>query len=345
MSHLPFRKGYLILMWLSKIALRGLSPLLLLLFLSCAPSIKDGISLPFSIHDTDPIKKAAIINSIEERNRTIEDDPKWIKRSYEVFMIKGLHEIDEKDYPSYRRFLDNGSLYIIVHPAYYTFFQRPPLPISDDVSTFETAFSSVVTPLPKENELERLLREKNFSPKTALIKAQEKSLRDFLEYASTTKRLVILVLPGGYKNHAGYKFKALRDEFRRYINEVTNESESVIYIYSSRPNRGVLTERERVRLLRFLSAIKPGRILLGGGYLGRCLEDFWRTLEPFYSERLYLVPELIAISPSDISFFTAKSILRSDGTVDIKRLTKNIRENNIGNQEIHPRLRSINNNE
>ena len=95
--------------------------------------------------------------------------------------------------------------------------------------------------------------------------------------------------------------------------------------------------------MKFLSAVKPKEILIGGGYLGRCLEDFWRTLEPYYSDRLYLVPELVAISPSDMSVFEARSMLKSDGTIDIDKLTKNIKENNIGNQEIQPRVRNISN--
>ncbi len=293
----------------------------------CAPSVRKEIGAEF--FREDPLRKALIINTIEERNSTIEDNPGWLNSAYERFMIKALSEINEEDYPSYARYLDNGSVYIIVHPAYYTFFQRPLSPLEDES-------------LSTENELERLLSEKNYSPKTALIKAQERALRDFLEYASTTKRLVILVLPGGYRNYAGYKFKGLRDEFRRYINEVTNESHSVIYLYSKRPNRGLLGEKDLARLLKFLTAVRPKNILIGGGYLGRCVEDFWRTLEPFYPDRLYLVPELIAISPSDMGMFQAYGMLRSDGTVDIEKLTEGIKNNSIGNQEIQPRLENIN---
>jgi hypothetical protein len=303
----------------------------LLILFSCAPSIRKDIDAPFFSERDSQLKTNIILHSIEERNRTIEDDPRWIARSYERFFIKGLHEINEEDYPSYARFLDNGSVYIIVHPAYYTFFQKSLFPVEAEDS---------ISP---ENELERLLNEKSLSPKTSLIKAQEKSLRDFLEYASTTKRLIILILPGGYKNYPAYRFKGQRDEFRRYINEVTNESESVIYLYSKKPNRGLLSEKDTARLLKFLSVIRPKMILIGGGYLGRCLEDFWRTMEPYYSDRLYLVPELVAISPSDMSIFQARSMLRSDGTIDIDKLTKNIKENNIGNQEIQPRVRNISN--
>ncbi len=306
--------------------------LLALIFLSsCAPSIRKDIDAPFFSGRDTSLRTNIILHSIEERNRNIEDDSRWIASSYERFFIKGLHEVNEEDYPSYARFLDNGSVYIIVHPAYYTFFQKPLFPVEAEES---------ISP---ENELERLLNEKSLSPKTALIKAQEKSLRDFLEYASTTQRLIILILPGGYKSYPAYRFKGQRDEMRRYINEVTNESESVIYLYSKKPNRGLLSEKDLARLLKFLSAVKPKEILIGGGYLGRCLEDFWRTMEPYYSDRLYLVPELIAISPSDMSILQARSMLRSDGTIDIEKLTRNIRENNIGNQEIQPRVRNISN--
>lgn len=313
--------------------LRTLILTLILTFtISCAPSVRRDIDLSFFKNWDDSLKRAIIINSIEERNRTVEDDIRWINTAYERFFIKNLYDIEEEDYGQYSRYLENGSVYIIVHPAYYTFFQRPIFPFEDYAISID-------------NELDRLLGEVSLSPKTTLIKAQEKALRDFLEYASTTKRLVILILPGGYKKYDGYKFKGHRDEFRRYINEVTNESESVIYIYSKKPNRGLLTEKDTARLLKFLSAIKPKNILIGGGYLGRCLEDFWRTIEPFYSERIYLVPELVAISPSDMGIFQAYGMLKSDGTVDVEKLTENIRNNNIGNQGVQPRLKNMFNND
>lgn len=313
----------------SRVLLHHLILLLFVLIHACAPSIRNEIDASFISNRDGSLQKAIVLNSIEERNKTIEDNPVWLNNAYDRFLIKSLGEIGEESYPGYSRFLDNGSVYIIVHPAYYTFFQRTPFPMEEE-------------PLSAENELERLLDEPNLSPKTALIKAQEKALRDFLEYASTTKRLVILILPGGYKNYPGYRFKGMRDELRRYVNEVTNESESVIYLYSRKPNRGLLSERDTARLLKFLSAIRPKNILVGGGYLGRCLEDFYRTLEPFYSERLYLVPELIAISPSDMTVFQAYGMLRPDGTIDIDKLTKNIRENNLGNQDLQPRLKNLN---
>jgi len=300
---------------------------ILSLIVSCAPTIKREMDASFFKNDPS-ITSTDILEKVEERNRTIEDNPLWISRSYQRFFIKSLSEIKEEDFPTYRRYLDNGSLYIIVHPGYYTFFtSSTPLAPQNTISL--------------ENELDRLLERPSLSPKTTLIKSQEKALRDFLELASTAKKLVILILPGKYWKSPAYKFNGYQDEYKRYINEITNESESVIYLYSKKTNRGYLRKRDMRRLLRFLGSVNPQSILIGGGYLGRCVEDFYKRLEAYYSDKLYIVPELVVISSSDIGFFQASKMLRPDGRVDIEVLTRNIRENNIESQSIQPRLKNL----
>ena len=190
--------------------------------------------------------------------------------------------------------------------------------------------------------MERFLGESAFSSKTRLIKAQEKMLRDFLEYATTEKKLIVLVLPRGYRTYAGYKYREADDEFMRYINEVTNGSDSVLYLYSKKPNRGTLTDRDRKKLLKFLYSVKAESVLLGGGYIGRCLEDFYKDIDQYFSEdKLYLVPEISSISPSDMTTGFASDMLQADGTIDIVKLSENIQANALGNQDISPKMRSL----
>ncbi len=310
---------------------------LLAFFLSaagCATRMSTRISSPFAggAGNGEEVQKHvdAVLRTIEERNATVESQPDWRSRAYQKFMIKDLDSIDEGEYEGYARYLDNGSAYIVVHPAYYTFF-------NDDSLSSEN--SPGVT---GENALERFLSEGAYTSKSRLIKAQEKQIRDFLEYMSTDKKLVILILPYDYRDFPAYKYKKEKDEYMRFINEVTNGSDSVIYLYSKSPNRGTLTEKNRRELLKFLYAIKTKQILLGGGYVGRCIEDFYKDIEQYYSyEKLYLVPEITAISPADVSSGTASDMLKSDGTIDVGKLSADIRGNAVGNQEVIPRIKNL----
>ncbi|MBI5640957.1 MAG: hypothetical protein HZA17_11075 [Nitrospirae bacterium] len=300
----------------------------------CATSMKVGIESPIIPMDNNGEEKARItgtLTQIETRNRTIEDSADWIRESYNGFMIKNLAEMDERDFSRYGRYLDNGSVYVVVHPAYYTFFQD-----SDIIP--DNSNGNILS----QNAVERFLSDGAFSAKTKLIKAQEKMLRDFLEYMSAEKKLVILIMPKGYNSYAGYKYRNGMDEYMRFINEVTNESDSVLYLYSKKPNRGTLGERDRKKLLKFLYSVRANSILLGGGYIGRCLEDFYKDIEQFYGEdKIYVVPEITAISPSDMTSNLASDILQSDGTVNVGKLSFSIKNNSLGNQEITPLIRNL----
>jgi hypothetical protein len=292
-----------------------------------------AIQPPFEVPKDSPeeVKKHVqdVLAEIEKRNREVENDPKWLLKAYSGFMIKRLDEVNEEDYRNYSRYLDHDAVYIIVHPAYYAFFHG-----SNELNDYLS--------LPARNAVELLLQEPAHSSKTRLQQAQEKRLRDFLEYMSTDKKLVILVLPRDYRRYAGYKFRSGNDEFRRYINEVTNGSDSVLYLYSKRTNRGTLAEKDRRRLLRFLYAVKAKEILLGGGYIGRCLEDFYKDMEQYYSDdKLYLVPEITSTSPSDMSSGAASDVLDADGMVDVGKLSRSIQSNSIGKQDITPRIKNL----
>lgn len=302
----------------------------------CATKIVDTIQAPVQVSgETSEAERrhiAALLEAIGTRNRTVEDGADWIRESYRKFRIRSLAGIKEENYEKYGQYLYQGGVYVIVHPAYYAFFHER--------GRSEGALAEG-TPSPR-NALESFLNEAEYSDKVRLVKAQEKYLRDFLEYASTEKRLIILVLPGKYSSYEGYQFKGGHDEYLRYLNEVTNESDSVIYMYSKKPNRGTLAEKDRKRLISFLYRIKATSVLVGGGYVGRCVEDFLKDMEQYYSEeKLYLVPELISVSPSDISSSLASDMLLADGAVNISMLSQSLEMNALGNQEISPKLKRI----
>lgn len=308
--------------------------LLLTLFVAgCASPMSVEIQSPFAMGDgrTEYEKKhdEAVVKEIIDRNSTVEADPEWISEAYKKFMINNVSDIDEQDYAKYSRYLDNGAVYIIVHPSYYTFFHE------GDVSNDGAGISS-------QNAVERFLDESVYSSKARLIKAQEKMLRDFLEYMSTEKKLVILILPKGYSTYPGYKYRNVNDEYMRYINEVSNGSDSILYIYSKKPSRGTLSEKDRKKVLKFLYGVRANSILLGGGYIGRCLEDFYKDIEQYIGEdKIFLVPEITAISPSDMISDIASDVLRPDGTINVPKLSFSIKTNALGNQEITPLIRNL----
>lgn len=267
-----------------------------------------------------------VLKKIEARNKTVEADSHWVKESYNNFMIKKLDDIDDAEYAKYREYLDGGALYIIVHPAYYTFFQSSGGQ-GKDLSL---------------NAMERFLREPSYSSKIKLIKLQEKMLRDFMEYMSTDKKMVILVLPKDYRTFTAYQYRDGNDEYLRYINEVANSSDSVIYLYSDHPYKGDLSERDREKIIKLFYAIRPDSILLGGGYIGRCLEEFYKNMQQYYGmNKFYIVPEITAISPNDITDDVASHMINSDGMINIEKLTQVIKRNSIGSQERSPKLKNL----
>jgi len=272
-----------------------------------------------------------ILAKIEERNRLIEDDLNWIISSYEGLKIRKLNNLSEREYSKYSKYLDNeGAVYIIVHPAYFAFFQYRGLPQTSSEQE------------EKKNAVERLLSipppDINFS----VLQAQERRTRDFLEYKSTEEKLLILILPHNYQEFKGYSFKKRPDEYTRYLNEITNLSDSVLFLESKTANRGYLRESDMVRLIEFLLNIGAKKVYLGGGYIGRCLEDFYIDLTDAYgSEDVYIVPELSDVSPKELTKSLASSLLMPDGTINKEVATKNLHTDAYGAQEVRPRLRNL----
>lgn len=299
-----------------------------------AVSIEPPYMMAHGAHNDEKQHADAVIKTVMERNKTVESDSTWIAESYEKFSVRDLSTIDENDYAQYAQYLDGGAAYVIMHPAYYAFFE-------DTVSAYE----EIAGMMPEKNAMERFLGKPSFSSKATLIRTQEKLLRDFLEYMSTDRKLVILVLPRDYRDFHAYKYKDLyHDEYMRYINEVTNSSASVIYLYSKTANKGSLRTDDRKRVIKFLQAVNPTAVLLGGGYLGRCLEQFYNDMQRYYSqEKLYVVPEISAISPSDITESVASEMLRPGGEINLARLTENIQNNVIVSQDSLPQLKNLSN--
>lgn len=291
----------------------------------------DLILTPDGVGTLDPARVSEILSTIRERNTTVEDDPEWIKRAYSQLMIRRLTNVSENEFPSYRQYLDNGSAYIIVHPVFFSFFHYPKKLRDNTKKKFYP-----------ENVVELLLKLSPPDPQFAVLQAQERRMRDFLEFKSTEEKLLIVIVPKNYQEYTGYTYRKGLDEYMRFINETTNFSPSVLYIESRSPNRGYLTDNDAERLMEFLLSINAKNIYIGGGYVGRCLEDFYSYLtEEYGTEGIYVVPELADISPREISLSIARSVLKPDGLISKPIATQLMQQDIYQVQEIKTQIMNL----
>jgi hypothetical protein len=301
-------------------------------FSKITPPAPPEIKAPAGALAVNPGENADILSRIEERNRTIEDDQEWLKKSYDGLMVRRLSNISEKEYEDYIKYLDNGIAYIIVHPAYFPFFHR----FKRLSKTPEDG------PYPTENVVEKFLSLKPKNARFSVLQAQERRMRDFIEYKATQEKLVILVIPRNYYKFKGYIYKKGMDEYMRYLNEISNFSKSVLFVQSRSPNKGYVTEEDSIRLMEFLLTIDAKALYVGGGYVGRCLENFYANMtEDFGQEDIYLVPELADISPAELPNSLAKRILKKDGTLDTEMLTRLLEKDAYKVQEVLPKVRNL----
>lgn len=279
--------------------------------------------------DNDVVNE--IIAKVEERNRTVEDDPEWIKRAYSGLMVRRLVNVPLNEYKDYKKYLDNGAIYIIAHPSFFPFFHYPRKLVDNTSKSID-----------KQNVVEKLLKLKPKNFEFAVLQAQERRTRDFIEFKSTQEKLIIIVVPRGYNRYTGYTYKSGRDEYMRYINELTNFSKSVLFAESRTPNRGYLREEDAIRLMEFLIAIDAKKILIGGGYVGRCIEDFYTLITHEYgSEGIFIVPELTDVSPRELNRAIARAMLKKDGELDIEIATSIMQRDLYKVQEVIPKTMNL----
>lgn len=215
--------------------------------------------------------------------------------------VKNLRNLPEGFAEKLEKTLNTETVYFIVHPSYYVFFHEKPFQIIPDDSNNVVETFIGATTLPP-NSIVHLLRE------------YQQNERDFIASAEDDKRIVILVLPGRYLNSKDYIYKnGATDEYARYLNDTTRNAKTVFYIESKSTSTGKLNQDELDILLNFLQKIGARRIYIGGGYIGRCQEQFYDTLVKVSSDStVAIVPEISAISPSDITDSTAKMLLTPD---------------------------------
>ena len=134
-------------------------------------------------------------------------------------------------------------------------------------------------------------------PKFKLMKKQFETESAFIQSQARQGNVVILILPAGIGSHGD-----ATHSYSSYLNRISSRGDSIFYLFSRTKRNGSLDKDEMITLYRFLRSLRPGRVLIGGGYIGRCQEEFLHQLATFIDrEQIYVVPEISTISPRDIS--------------------------------------------
>lgn len=256
-----------------------------------------GACAPATGLDTDtigPPHHATKDNArIAVRNRTVKRSLAWLRAAYGHIAVRSIHDIPQDTYARYRSYALDGKVYIVVHPGYFPFFDEWSItPIATDYSRR----------LPRNNIPERIadaLTATDVAYQVAL--QQEVMTRDIIEHLSEERHLVVLVLPRDYRDHLTYGYVAGYDEYARYVNEMTNGADNIVTIESDSHQNGYLRDRDLAVLGAFLDAAGAKTIMLGGGFLGKCLDNFAGSLRKRYPHgSIWYVREITMLSPSDI---------------------------------------------
>lgn len=244
-------------------------------------------SIPSIIEGRQPKEKRVV----EPDDDVLKEYAEVISNLYGKLKIPSLDEIPEEKFIEYKKYVNNGTAYAIVHPSYYVFFHNYDKKAKVVIERSRGDYSKNIVdmfiddyPVGKSRILKRM-------------KESERRERDFLKKASSRGRLIILVLPPDYNNHPEYPYRKL-DEFARYLNEVTGASPSVVYVESESYKHGYMTFETLPRLNRFLKEAEVKSLLLGGGYVDLCLKDFQEEAERIQDiEKVEVLPELCTESP------------------------------------------------
>lgn len=165
---------------------------------------------------------------------------------------------------------------IMVHPAYSLFFRE------EHRSTYSAA-------------------------KYDLLKFQLDNEARFIGEIAKSDNVLILVLPGNYQKDSlaplSYTF---------YLNSSTRSRPLVYYIDSETSSSGLLNTDTMVMLYGFLQRVRADKVLIGGGYIGRCQREFYNQITTYVDKiPAFIVPEISSISPDDVNDVEAQTIVNS----------------------------------
>ena len=169
-------------------------------------------------------------------------------------------------------------VYIVVHPGYSLFFSG-----ADDQKGMRYG-----------------------GAKYGMLEAQFLAEARFLGDLVRAGSLVILIVPGSYQTDSIAPLA-----YAGYLNAVAY-GPTVLYLPSTGSSVGTVSSEDMVNLFHFLEAVKPVRVLVGGGYIGRCEREFYNQLTAYYDRnKTFILQEASAVSPDDVTSTEAAAI--SDG--------------------------------
>ena len=191
----------------------------------------------------------------------------------EPLRIKKLTAASATDVPPAQK---GRAVTIMVHPAYSLFFRE------EHRSTYTEA-------------------------KYDLLKFQLDNEARFISEIAKTDNLLVLVLPGDFQKESIAPLSYIN-----YLNAAAGSGASVYYITSETWSTGALSLESMITLFGFVQRVGAARLLIGGGYIGRCQREFYNQVSAYLDKvPTYIIPEISTISPDDISDRESADILAS----------------------------------
>jgi len=155
--------------------------------------------------------------------------------------------------------------------------------------------------------IDRELDEQYPAVKWRLMKEQFEREANYISEQARLDNIVVLILPAGSLSRV-----VGSSSYAAYLNKTTGRKTSVFYMYSETIVSGNLSAQDIATLCDFLQVVKSQRLLIGGGYIGRCQGELYRQIVKYCAAtKIYIVPEISTISPADISDEEASDIFRS----------------------------------
>lgn len=229
--------------------------------------------MPLAIYMLFLLAGCATVNSTDSHARFFLEKLNRYPHSNEPLKIPKLSGTSYNAIPNLPASPD---VFIMVHPAYSLFFR------GENGSKYTEA-------------------------KYALLARQFENEARFIAEASKAGKIVVLIIPGKYESESIAPLS-----YTAYLNNATAAGDAVFYLFSESPSTGSLSMNDMVDLYRFLQGIRVGKVLIGGGYIGRCQREFYKELTAHFDyASSFIVPEISTISPDDITESEAGSILES----------------------------------
>lgn len=141
--------------------------------------------------------------------------------------------------------------------------------------------------------------------KYRLMEHQFEAEARFIVSQAAQGRIVILIVPGNYEKDSTAPFA-----YASYLNSMAGPA--VFSLLSETSSNGTISTSDVVTLFHFLQSLRAKRVVIGGGYIGRCQREFHKQLTSYLDgDKVFVLREASAISPQDVSHEKADRILSS----------------------------------